>query len=231
MFTPINSACRSAHRISLRAAIRPLNSWALWAKRMQDVTVAGAALMIFLPVMIAIAVTIALKARGPVFLPPTPGRLQRPAFQIARFPLDHVGGSDRHASRQDLADRRPRDARRAVHPPDQPRRIAAIPECAERRDVVVGPRPHALLTKSNGVALGRHRQRICGPASGQAGAHRWALNGIAASSTRTRRCSSASNTTSTISTIGRRGSTSGSSCEPFCCFSTTPGLLSKPIGK
>jgi polysaccharide biosynthesis protein PslA len=54
-------------RISLRAAMRPLNSWALWAKRMQDVTVAGAALMIFLPVMIAIAVAITLEGPGPVF--------------------------------------------------------------------------------------------------------------------------------------------------------------------
>ena len=140
-------------RISLRAAMRPLNSWALWAKRMQDVTVAGAALMIFLPVMIAIAIAIKLEGPGPVFFRQRRVGFNGRHFKLLKFRSMHDGGSDRHASRQtSRTDDRVTRVGRFI-------RRTSLDELPQFLNVlkgemsVVGPRPHALLTKSNGVAL------------------------------------------------------------------------------
>lgn len=140
-------------RISLRAAMRPLNSWALWAKRMQDVTVASAALLFFLPVMIAIAVAIKLEDPGPVFFRQRRVGFNGRHFKLLKFRSMHVDGSDRHASRQtSRTDDRVTRVGRFI-------RRTSLDELPQFLNVlkgemsVVGPRPHALQTKSNGVAL------------------------------------------------------------------------------
>jgi Undecaprenyl-phosphate glucose phosphotransferase len=140
-------------RISLRGATRPLDDWALWAKRMQDVAVAGAALMFFLPAMIAIAIAIKLEGPGPVFFRQRRVGFNGRHFKLLKFRSMHARASDRNASRQtSRSDERVTRVGRFI-------RRTSLDELPQFLNVlkgdmsVVGPRPHALQTRANGVAL------------------------------------------------------------------------------
>ena len=53
-------------RVCLQALERPLDAWALWSKRTQDVVLAAALLVFFAPFMLFVALAIKLESRGPV---------------------------------------------------------------------------------------------------------------------------------------------------------------------
>ena len=54
-------------RVCLQALERPLDAWALWWKRAQDLFMSGALLMFFAPFMCLVALAIKLESRGRAF--------------------------------------------------------------------------------------------------------------------------------------------------------------------
>ena len=68
----------------------------LLAKRVIDVLVAGAALVVLVPFMLLVALAIRLTSPGPRHLPPGALRPERPAIRLLQIPLD-VPERRRHA--------------------------------------------------------------------------------------------------------------------------------------
>ena len=49
------------------AVKEPIHGWSLWLKRVEDVCVAGGALLLLWPVLLATAIAIKLDSKGPIF--------------------------------------------------------------------------------------------------------------------------------------------------------------------
>ncbi|WP_374544549.1 exopolysaccharide biosynthesis polyprenyl glycosylphosphotransferase [Rhodoblastus sp.] len=140
-------------RIALRAADRPINGWSLLAKRAQDVAVTSVALLFFAPVMALIALAIKLDSPGPLLFRQKRVGFNNGHFELLKFRSMYDSAADAHASRQtsrndDRVTRVGRFIRRTS--------LDELPQLLNvlRGDMsIVGPRPHALLTKTNGVDL------------------------------------------------------------------------------
>jgi polysaccharide biosynthesis protein PslA len=140
-------------RISLHATTRPINGWDLWAKRAQDVVVAAAILFFFAPLMTLVAFAIRLESPGPALFRQKRVGFNGRQFELLKFRSMYHHSTDHHANRQtsrndDRVTRVGRFIRRTS--------IDELPQFFNvlQGDMsVVGPRPHALLTKTNGMAL------------------------------------------------------------------------------
>jgi polysaccharide biosynthesis protein PslA len=140
-------------RVALRAADRPINGWSLLAKRAQDIVVASATLFFFAPVIALVAAAIKLDSPGPLLFRQKRVGFNGTHFELLKFRSMYAHAADRHASRQTTRDddRVTRVGRfiRRTSMDELPQLLNVL-----RGDMsIVGPRPHALLTKANGVEL------------------------------------------------------------------------------
>ena len=140
-------------RVSLRATERAINGWDLWAKRAQDIAVASSMLVLFAPFMALIALAIKLESPGPLLFRQKRVGFNGRHFELFKFRSMYVDAADADASRQTSRD----DDR--VTRVGKFIRSSSLDELPQFLNVlqgvmsVVGPRPHALMTKTNGVAL------------------------------------------------------------------------------
>jgi polysaccharide biosynthesis protein PslA len=142
-----------ADRLLLRAAERPINGWSLLFKRFQDVVVASAALVALAPVLALVALAIKLDSPGPVLFRQKRVGFNGRQFELLKFRSMHAHAADAHASRQTGRndDRVTRVGRfiRKTSLDEMPQFLNVL-----RGEMsVVGPRPHALLTKAGGREL------------------------------------------------------------------------------
>lgn len=140
-------------RVSLQALERPLDAWALWAKRAQDLVVASALLVFFAPIMTLVALAIKLESPGPVLFKQKRVGFNGVIFELWKFRSMYVDRSDAEASVQT-----------SKHDPRVTRvgrfiRKTSLDEFPQFLNVlsgkmsIVGPRPHALGTKAEGAPI------------------------------------------------------------------------------
>ena len=145
---------------------------------------------------------------GPALFRQTRYGFNQEPFRIFKFRIDaHDGG--RRQSRRGQARRSARHAARRLSAPLQHRRIAATPQRPARRDVDRRPAP---ARDGARPALFRPAVALCAPPQRQARHHRLGAGPRPSrrNHQRSGRCCRGSSTTSTMSTIGRCGSTSRS---------------------
>jgi Undecaprenyl-phosphate glucose phosphotransferase len=142
-----------ADRVSLRAAERPINGWSLFFKRLQDVAVASLALLALAPVLGLVALAIRLDSPGPALFRQKRVGFNGRQFELLKFRSMYAHSADAHAARQtERNDSRVTRVGRFI-------RRTSLDELPQFLNVlrgemsVVGPRPHALLTKANGCEL------------------------------------------------------------------------------
>jgi len=143
---------------------RPLIGWKGLAKRVEDCVLAGAALVVFAPVLAVIAVLIAVESRGPVLFHQLRRGFNGSSITILKFRTMHHDPAPDPAVRQ----ARPNDPRvtrlgrflRQTSLDELPQLINVL-----RGDMsLVGPRPHAIPHDEKYAALidnylARHRVR------------------------------------------------------------------------
>ena len=132
---------------------RPLSDRALALKRVEDVVVGGAMLVVLLPVMLAIALAIRLNSRGPIFFRQPRVGLNGNVFEMFKFRSMHHHAVDPGAVRQTQ-----RGDSRITRVGAILRRhsLDELPQILNvlRGDMsIVGPRPHALAMTAQGMAL------------------------------------------------------------------------------
>jgi polysaccharide biosynthesis protein PslA len=140
-------------RVALRAADRPINGWNIMAKRAQDVVVASAALLFFAPIMALVALAIKLDSPGPLLFRQKRVGFNGGHFELLKFRSMYADAADAHASRQTS---RHDDRVTAVGRFIRRTSLDELPQLINvlRGDMsIVGPRPHALQTRTNGVEL------------------------------------------------------------------------------
>ncbi len=140
-------------RVALQAAERPISGWSLLAKRVQDVAVASLTLAFLAPVLALVALAIKLETPGPILFRQKRVGFNGNQFDLLKFRSMHHAAADAHASRQTARndDRVTRTGRfiRRTSLDELPQFVNVL-----RGDMsVVGPRPHALMTKTNGREL------------------------------------------------------------------------------
>jgi len=140
-------------RLSFCAIEESIHGWDLWLKRAEDLVIASAALVLLAPVMAAAALAIRLDSRGPIFFRQQRTGFNGRTFRLWKFRSMYAEMTDHHARTQTS--------------PDDPRvtrvgrfiRRASIDELPQLFNVlegtmsIVGPRPHALATKTVGQDL------------------------------------------------------------------------------
>lgn len=132
---------------SLIVAVGPLNLVDRTIKRLFDIVIAGSALIVLAPVMIAVAIWVRYDSPGPILFKQTRiGRANR-MFQIYKFRSMREGDKDGHRSASRDDDRITRSGRFI--------RGTSIDELPQLFNVlggsmsIVGPRPHALGSRAN----------------------------------------------------------------------------------
>jgi Undecaprenyl-phosphate glucose phosphotransferase len=140
-------------RVALRAGDRPINGWSLLLKRAQDILVASAILLFLAPVLALVALAVKLESEGPAFFRQKRVGFNGRQFELFKFRSMYAHASDAHASRQTARndDRVTRVGRfiRRTSLDELPQFLNVL-----RGDMsVVGPRPHALLTRTDGRDL------------------------------------------------------------------------------
>lgn len=137
-------------RFIVDLARRPIHGWNAELKRFEDVVVAGLALALLWPLMLAVAVAIKLESRGPVlFRQPRLGFNNVP-FEVWKFRSMYAEVGDIGATHQTVrGDPRVTRVGRFI-------RRTSLDELPQLFNVlrghmsVVGPRPHALHTSAAG---------------------------------------------------------------------------------
>lgn len=140
-------------RISFCGMEEPIHGWSLWFKRLEDIAIASCALVALAPLMAATALAIKLDSPGPVFFRQKRVGFNGRIFQLWKFRSMFVEQTDPHAAVQTSRDD-PRVTRvgRLI-------RRSSIDELPQLLNVIVGdmsivgPRPHALSTKTDGRNL------------------------------------------------------------------------------
>jgi polysaccharide biosynthesis protein PslA len=140
-------------RLSFKTLEQPIHGWSLWGKRAEDVIVAALGLLIASPLLLAVAAAIKLESPGPVFFYQQRVGFNGRLFRLRKFRSMYVEQTDQHAARQTTRDD-PRVTRvgRII-------RQFSIDELPQLLNVlegsmsVVGPRPHALQTRTEGRNL------------------------------------------------------------------------------
>jgi Undecaprenyl-phosphate glucose phosphotransferase len=140
-------------QLSMQVTERPINGWDLWFKRAEDVVLAGAAVIIFAPVMLLIALALKIESPGPVIFRQMRAGFNGSVFEIWKFRSMYTSQTDQEARRQTSKD----DPR--VTPVGRFIRATSFDELPQFFNVlqgtmsVVGPRPHALKTSTGGKLL------------------------------------------------------------------------------
>jgi Undecaprenyl-phosphate glucose phosphotransferase len=137
----------------LKAVDRQIDDWGLWLKRVQDIVVATIAIAIFLPILLAVPLAIKLESRGPIIFRQKRVGLNGSIFEVWKFRSMYTEQTDPNAALQTGKDD-PRVTRvgRLI-------RRSSIDELPQFFNVlkgsmsVVGPRPHALGTRTEGQRL------------------------------------------------------------------------------
>lgn len=144
---------RIGEQTLLQIAEPPLTDWDIFVKRIEDVVVASAALVLLSPLMLLTALAIKLESRGPVLFRQTRAGFNGQTIELWKFRSMYVETSDPHAAQQ-TSRRDPRVTRvgRFIRRTS----IDELPQfwnVLEGKMSVVGPRPHALATSAEGKAL------------------------------------------------------------------------------
>jgi exopolysaccharide biosynthesis polyprenyl glycosylphosphotransferase len=137
----------------LQVAEPPLADWDVAIKRMEDIIIAGLALILISPLLVLTALAIKLESKGPILFKQTRAGFSGDRIEVWKFRSMYIEGADPHASRQTSKDD-PRVTRvgRFI-------RKTSIDELPQFWNVlrghmsVVGPRPHALATSAEGKPL------------------------------------------------------------------------------
>jgi len=144
---------RIGDRFTLSAVQRPIDAWGLWIKRVQDVVVASAALLFFSPVMLLVALAIRLDSKGPVLFRQTRVGFNGNTFELLKF----------RSMRQEMS-----CADASVQTSKQDPRVTRVGRIIRRTSIdefpqflnvlqgtmsIVGPRPHALDTRAEGMPI------------------------------------------------------------------------------
>ena len=194
---------------TLQLTSAPLGTIQWLIKRLLDVVVSAAALVVLSPLFVVVACLIKLDGGGPVFFLQRRYGYNQRTFRIVKFRTMHVmedGPDVQQATRDDVA----RDAVRTLAAALEHRRAAAAHQRAEGRHVAGRP------AAARAVAQSRIREEdpaLCAAPQRQARHHRLGAGARLPRRDRRRRaCASASSTTSTTSRTGRSGSTSRSWC-------------------
>ena len=125
----------------------PLTGTEQFVKRCFDVVGAASLALLLSPLMLLTALLIKLDSHGPALFFQTRNGFNGRAFRIVKFRTMHVLENG-NVIRQVTPLRSPRDQARTLAASNQHRRVAAALECAVRRHVAVGPRPHAAAHNS-----------------------------------------------------------------------------------
>lgn len=140
-------------RITICANEEPIQGWSLWLKRVEDVALASAALIALSPLLLLVALLIRIDSPGPViFRQPRTGFNGR-TFALWKFRSMYHEMRDPHARVQTRRND-PRVTRVGLVI-----RRASIDELPQLINVlqgtmsIVGPRPHALATRTMGQNL------------------------------------------------------------------------------
>lgn len=160
----LGRACRSIAGVPL-VAVRhaPISGQGAVLKRVEDVVLASLLLLVFAPVLIAVAVAIKLESRGPVLFYQRRQGFNGRVFGLYKFRSMYADMADQAAARQTS-----RSDSRVTRVGAFIRRhsIDELPQLFNvlRGDMsIVGPRPHALGTRVEGKALaeavGRYVER------------------------------------------------------------------------
>ncbi len=140
-------------QLSMQVTERPINGWHLWFKRAEDVVLAGVAIIVFAPVMLLIALALKIESPGPVIFRQMRAGFNGAVFEIWKFRSMYTAQTDLDAQRQTCKD----DPR--VTPVGRFIRATSFDELPQFFNVlqgamsVVGPRPHALKTSTDGKLL------------------------------------------------------------------------------
>jgi Undecaprenyl-phosphate glucose phosphotransferase len=141
---------------------RPLTGWGIVVKRAEDVALGVLLLLLFLPLMLAIAAAIKFDSAGPVLFRQKRLGFNNNAFEILKFrTMVHVPGPEREVPQAQRNDPRVTRVGRFL-------RRSSLDELPQLLNVLqgnmslVGPRPHALAHNDQYAALiggylGRHR--------------------------------------------------------------------------
>ena len=141
--------------IALTAVDRPIHPWGLWMKRVQDIVIASGLLVLFAPIMLVVAAAIRLESTGPILFRQTRVGFNGATFEIWKFRSMFAEMADAQGRRQ-TSRNDPRVSRvgRII-------RRLSLDELPQLFNVlqgtmsVVGPRPHAQMTRSHGEPLER----------------------------------------------------------------------------
>ena len=144
---------RIGDEVTLHIGNCPIDGWNHWLKRLQDVTVATAALVLLSPLLALIALFIKLESRGPVLFRQTRMGFNGRTFELWKFRSMHQKDADPDAEQQ-TGRNDPRVTRvgRFI-------RRTSLDELPQLFNVlqgtmsIVGPRPHALKTTAEGKML------------------------------------------------------------------------------
>ena len=131
----------------------PIHGWGLWLKRMEDIVVAAFAIVVLSPVLLLTALAIRLDSPGPIFFRQVRAGFNGKTFLLWKFRTMFAEATDPHAKVQTIKND-PRVTRigrflRRMSIDELPQLFNVI----EGTMSLVGPRPHALLTKTQGKNL------------------------------------------------------------------------------
>jgi len=140
-------------RISFCGIEEPIHGWSLWFKRLEDIVLASCVLVLLTPLMALTAIAIKIDTPGPIFFRQRRVGFNGRIFEVWKFRSMFVEKTDPHASVQtSRADPRVTRVGRLI-------RRSSIDELPQLFNVIqgdmsiVGPRPHALSTKTDGRNL------------------------------------------------------------------------------
>ncbi len=132
---------------------RPISGWDGIAKRIEDILIAGLALVLLSPLMIVIALAVKLESAGPVLFRQRRVGFDNGVFMMLKFRSMYTHLSDAGAARQTgRGDPRVTRVGRFI-------RRTSLDELPQLLNVlkgdmsIVGPRPHALATQAGGHNL------------------------------------------------------------------------------
>jgi Undecaprenyl-phosphate glucose phosphotransferase len=144
---------RFGDNVAITAVDCPIDGWGLWLKRLQDIVVGSGILVCAAPILAAVAVAIRLDSSGPIFFRQRRTGFNGKIFEIWKFRSMDADKSDFTASVQ-TSKNDPRVTRvgRFI-------RRTSLDELPQLFNVlqghmsIVGPRPHALHTRAEGMDL------------------------------------------------------------------------------
>jgi len=139
--------------VSVRAVEPAIAGWDLWLKRKEDIIISALVLVLLSPLLLVVALMIRLDSDGPIFFRQRRVGFNGSIFEILKFRTMYAHQSDHDAVRQTgRGDARVTRVGRVL-------RRTSLDELPQFINVlqgtmsIVGPRPHALQTKTQGKSL------------------------------------------------------------------------------